>query len=79
LVLTNVRERLSVGKVAKQALIWRDSIWRIWRRYLHKMSNVCSFGDRRRASENMICDIRLPAENRFFRSGRRFRGKNCRE
>jgi hypothetical protein len=29
LVLTNVRERLSVGKVAKQALIWRDSIWRI--------------------------------------------------
>ena len=28
LMVTNVRERLSVGKVATQALIWRDSIWR---------------------------------------------------
>jgi hypothetical protein len=28
LVVAKVRERLSVGKVATEALIWRDSIWR---------------------------------------------------
>jgi hypothetical protein len=28
LVVTKVRERLIVGQVAAQALIWRDSIWR---------------------------------------------------
>jgi len=27
-MVTKVRELLSVGKLATQALIWRDSIWR---------------------------------------------------
>ena len=47
--------------------------------YLLKMSDVCSFGDTSRASENMRGDIRMPAEKRLFRLGRRFPGKNCRE
>jgi len=47
--------------------------------YLLKISDVCSFGDTSRASEDMKRNIRMTAEDRLFRSGWRFQGKNCRE
>ena len=38
-----------MSKVAKQVLIWRDSLWTCQRMYLPKRSDVCSFEETNRA------------------------------